>query len=388
MSKRSHNEGSVFEDKARGRWIAQVSAGYDEDGRRKRIRRRAKTKTAALQKLKELQRQVDDSVPTGSAAMTIADLLDFHLETVVMSKDPSPNTVDNYLWTHSHLKPALGRKKLTALTATDIERFLEHRRNNADLSKNSLQRLKSHLASAIEEAERRDWIHRNVARIARVPQSHTKQRRSLTPEQARQLLDAAAGHRLEAAILIGLTRGLRPGELLGLRWSDLDLDGTPPVMRIRMAIKREHNQLRLGEPKTTKSKRSLVIPDLAITALRRHRRVQNEERLRNGDVWHDLDLAFCTEIGTLIDPSNFRREFKKLTRAAGLGDWTPYEMRHSAASLLVAMGVQIEQIADLLGHKDATTLLGVYRHNIAHAVDAGSDSLGDAFSRVSSSGGD
>ena len=99
MSRRSNDEGSVFQDRSRGGWVAEVSAGYDEYGRRKRIRRRAKTKTAAVQKLKELQRQIDDGVPTGRAAMTIAELLDFHLETVVMSKDPSPNTVDNYRWT-------------------------------------------------------------------------------------------------------------------------------------------------------------------------------------------------------------------------------------------------------------------------------------------------
>jgi len=379
MTKRSHNQGTVFKDKSTGRWIAEASAGYDENGKRKRIRRKARTKTEAHQKLKEIQRQVDDGVPAGRADMTIAELLDFHLEFVVMSKDPSINTVDNYRWTHSHLKPALGRKKLTSLTAIDIERFLVHRRDNAGLSKNSLQRLKSHLASALEEAERRDWIHRNVARIARVPQSHTKQRRSLTPDQARQLLDIAQGHRLEAAILVGLTRGLRPGEILGLRWSDLDLDAPAPVMHIRQAIKREHNQLRLGEPKTPKSKRALIIPDVAVAALRSHRRRQNEERLRNGDVWHDLDLVFCTEIGTLIDPSNFRREFKKLTRIAGLGDWTPYEMRHSAVSLLAAAGVPIDQLADLAGHRDATTLLSVYRHDISPAVDAGAAVAADLF---------
>ena len=153
------------------------------------------------------------------------------------------------------------------------------------------------------------------------------------------------------------------------------------MLHIRQAIKRENNQLRLGEPKTAKSKRSLVIPEVAVVALRSHRRVQNEERLRNGDVWHELDLVFCTEIGTLIDPSNFRREFKKLTRTAGLGDWTPYEMRHSAASLLVAMGVPIEEVADLFGHKDATTLMSVYRHDIATAVDAGSTAIASALAK-------
>jgi len=143
MSKRSHNEGSVYFDKSRDCRAAEGSAGYDETGKRKRVVRRRKTKTAAVQALKELQRQVDDGVPTGSAATTISELLDFHLETVVMSKDPSINTVDNYRWTHSHLKPALGRKKLTALTAIDIERFLVQRRDNANLSKNATQQRSS-----------------------------------------------------------------------------------------------------------------------------------------------------------------------------------------------------------------------------------------------------
>ena len=379
MSKRSHHQGSVYQDSSTGRWVAEVSGGYNEAGKRIRIKRKCRTKTEATAKLKELQRQLDDGVPTGKANMTVSELLDFYLDTVVKSNDPSPNTVDNYLWSYNHLKPALGRKKITNLTAIDIERFLVGRRDNKNLSKNSLQRLKSHLTSALREAQRRDWIHRNVGDLARVPASHTKQRRSLTPDQASTLLDAAGGNRLEAAILVGLTRGLRPGEILGLRWQDLELDAAPPVMHIRQAIKREHNQLRLGEPKTPKSKRSLVLPEPALEALRQHRTRQNVERLANGDVWHDLDLVFCTEIGTLIDPSNFRREFKKLTSAAGLGDWTPYEMRHSAVSLLAAAGVPIDQLADLAGHRDATTLLSVYRHDIAPAVDAGAAVAANLF---------
>jgi len=105
-------QGTVFQDASTGRWVAEVSAGHDETGKRKRIRRKARTKTEALHKLKDMQRQVDDGVPTGRAAMTISELLDFFLDTVVMSRDPSVNTVDNYKWTCSHLKPELGRKKL------------------------------------------------------------------------------------------------------------------------------------------------------------------------------------------------------------------------------------------------------------------------------------
>jgi len=370
--KRSHGEGTVYQDNVTGRWIVEITDGRDENGKRRRIRRKRRTKTEAVAALRELQRQIDDGVPTGRVNMTVAELLDFYLETVVASNDPSPNTVDNYRWSFSHLKPALGHRHITALTATDVEQFLVSRRDDRNLSKNSLQRLRSHLAAALTEAERRDWVHRNVAQLARVPSSHTKELRSLTPEQARDLLDAADGHRFEAALVIGLTRGLRPGEILGIRWRDVELENEPPILRIRQAVKRENNRLRLGEPKTPKSKRTLVLPAAAVEALRQHRTRQNRERLSNGDVWQDNDLVFSTEIGTLVDPSNFRREFKKLTRTAGLGDWSPYELRHSAVSLLVAAGVPLDQVADLAGHKDAKTLLGVYRHQITEAIDAGS----------------
>ncbi|MBT6443653.1 MAG: hypothetical protein HOK58_01535 [Acidimicrobiaceae bacterium] len=125
--------------------------------------------------------QSDDGAPAVKANTRVAKLLNFYLDTVIKSSDPSPNTIDNYLWSHNHLKPALGRKRITDLTAIRIEWFLVGRRDNQGLSKNSLQRLKSHIASALREAQRRDWLHRNVADPVPVTGSHSKQRRSLTP---------------------------------------------------------------------------------------------------------------------------------------------------------------------------------------------------------------
>ena len=380
-NRRSHGEGSIYFDKTANRWVAAVTF-YDSTGERRRSKRKARTKSEAREKLRALQRQIEDSLPTGKANMTVAELLGFFVDTVVTSADPSPNTLDNYHWAiNKHLSPALGTKRVISLTAEDIERFLADRRKNHNLSKSSLSRLRSVLVAAIREAQRRDWVHRNVAELARVPASHTTKRRSLTMDEATALLSAAESHRFHAAILVGLTRGLRPGEILGLKWPDLELEREPCVMHVRRMLKREKNGLLFGEPKTPKSRRDLILPEPAVAALRQHRARQNEQRLASGNSWRDNELIFCTEIGTPIDPSNFRREFKKLTRAAGLGDRPPYELRHSAVSLLAAAGVPIDQLADLAGHTDATTLLQVYRHQVYPAVDAGAGIVSTMFER-------
>jgi integrase len=132
-------------------------------------------------------------------------------------------------------------------------------------------------------------------------------------------------------------------------------------------LKRERGQLLLGDPKTPTSRRALTMPAPAVAALRAHRAKQRQERLA-APVWEDNDLVFCTCVGTPLDPSNLRRGFSKLTRTAGLGHWHPHELRHSAASILSASGVPIEQIADVLGHAGTRTTAAVYRHLIEPTV--------------------
>ncbi|MHB8670803.1 MAG: site-specific integrase [Acidimicrobiales bacterium] len=196
----------------------------------------------------------------------------------------------------------------------------------------------------------------------------TTSRRTLTPVQARALLVAASEERLEALVVTGLMLGLGPGELTGLLWSDLDLEaGTLTVAR---SMKRERGSLRLGPVKRSRAgHRSIDLPIPVLDALRAHRTRQVSERLSAGPLWQDEGLVFCSEIGTALDPSNVRRTFDCVCRRAGLGHWTPYELRHSAASLLIDAGVPLEQVADLLGD-DPRTLLRHYRHRVRPTVDA------------------
>lgn len=201
-------------------------------------------------------------------------------------------------------------------------------------------------------------------------------------ERARAILAGKSAHRYGPLVTVGLMVGLRPGELCGLRWCDLEGierdDERAPILHVRQTLKREYDRsegkprevLRFGDAKTTKSHRSVGIPAPAVEAFLRQRRLQKLDRMA-ASRWTDLDLVFTTEVGTPINPSNLRRAVASLTRAAGLGEWHPNELRHSAASLLSAAGVPQHEVADLLGHVDGRMLDRHYRHRVQDAVTAG-----------------
>jgi integrase len=267
---------------------------------------------------------------------------------------------------------------MMAMSVDDVEAVLRSMAARG-LARNSVMRARAVLVLALTHAERRDLVVRNVARLAEMPVGATAPRegRSLTVEQARTLLDAAAGDRLEALWLCGLMLGLRPGELCGLLWEDVDLDAA--TLQVRRSLKNERAGLRLGEPKTRRSYRGLDLPPVVVEALRAHRARQAQERLFAGSAWVSSGLVFSTQVGTPVDPAHLRRSFSALTHRAGLGHWAPKELRHSAASLLSAAGVPLELIADVLGH-DGTRMTGaVYRHAVRPTVAAGAEAMQRLF---------
>lgn len=184
--------------------------------------------------------------------------------------------------------------------------------------------------------------------------------RSLTPVEAKALLGAARGDRLEALYVTMLSLGLRRGEALGLAWEDVDLD--KGILRVRQAVKLEGGRLVIGEVKTAGSRRSLNLPGRLVEVLRAHRLRQLEERLAAGERWHHQGLVFTTTVGTPIDPHNRRRSFVSLCKRAGLGHWHPHELRHSAASIMLAQGVPLEVVSDVLGHSSIRITKDVYGH--------------------------
>ncbi len=375
--RRGNGEGSIYFEAASDRWRAALTM---DDGRT--VRLSARTREEVASKLQALQADL----LTGRAALdrtqTVAGLLTYWLEEVLPARGSvhSTNTIDKHGHiVRKHLIPGLGKYRLADLKADHIERF--YRSKAERYARSTLVEMRTTLSLALTYAERHEMVGRNVARIAELP-AKTKpkaERRSLTHKEATALLQAVKDHRLEALVITAIMLGLRPGELLGLRWEDVDLDGG--VLHVRQTLKvtndpskpkGERQTLALGPTKTKASRRSLGLPTPVVAALRHHKGRQSAERLAAGPEWaNDLGLVFTTASGRPINPAGLRHYFERWGKAAGIGgDWKPYEMRHTAVSLLSDAGVPIEQIADLAGHTTTRMVETVYRHRVTPTVGA------------------
>lgn len=365
--KRGNGEGSIYLDRRRGAYRGAVAL---PDGSRRYVWGR--TRAEAAEALQKLQADVAAGLPTGDGDR-LEPFLQWWLGTLeakAVGRAKSVNTVDNAKWAvNAWIVPHLGKQRLRDLGPDDVERMLAAMAR-AGRSRRTIVRVRSYLGQALAVAERRGKVARNVARISELPATTPPaERRSLTSDEAKRVLKAADGDRLEALFVCALMVGLRSGELTGLRWDNIDLDAG--TLTVRSSLKRERGQLRLGDTKTARSRRTVELPKRALDSLRTHRSRQQLERFRAGCAWQKTDLVFSTEAGTPIDPSNLRRVTKCLCEAAGVPLVSPNELgRHSAASLLYDAGMPLEQIADLLGHSSTRMLEAHYRHAVRPSFGA------------------
>jgi integrase len=367
--KRGQGEGALYYSEARQRWIAMLDLGRGPDGRRRRVKMSGKTRAEVRRKLDEAQKAAAAGLNADDQRTTVAEFCAYWLENGIPTSAQSPNSIASIKWAvDKHIVPRVGQRRLRDLTADDVDKLMCDMAT-AGYSKHTMVRVHGELARILRFAERRGKVMRNVATLVDVPAGPKKRGRSLTVAPAKAVLKAAQDDRLEALYVTGLLMGLRPGELLGLPWAGVDFE--TERLRVSQSLKRENNKLLIGEPKTLRSRRTLDMPALVVRVLKAHRQRQQAERSNANSQWVETGLVFTSAVGTPIDPSNLRREFDKLTRKAGIGHWHPHELRHSAASLLSAAGVPIEQISDVLGHEGPRTTAAVYRHLVNPSVSAG-----------------
>jgi len=241
---------------------------------------------------------------------TVAEWLDHWLKTVVSGRVDSDNTVANYTTiVDVHLKSGLGGLVLARLTPEQVDDFLAAKAE-AGLSKSYVARMRNVLADALSHAERRRLVTWNVAKHSVMPKCNpAPERRSFTAAEARAILKAAKAERVHALVVAGLRVGLRPGELTGLLWEDIDLAAKPPTLAVTGSMRRRpDSSLYRGQVKrSTAGQRVAAIPPALRTALLDHRKRQAAERLAAGKRWHDQGLVFCSDVGTPLDPATSAR---------------------------------------------------------------------------------
>jgi integrase len=373
--RRGRGEDAIYR-RADGTWVGAIELPRHPDGRRNRKVVKAQTKKALQSRLKEARSLVDAGV-TGTAG-TFGSFLTEWLSTVVAAR-VGENTESNYRTiVDAHLIPGLGRIKLVHLTAEQIDRFLADKANGVGgpaYSRSTVTRMRTILVDALNHAVRRGLVPRNVAALSVMPKTRTaKARRSFTADQAKALMVAAKGDRLEALVVVGVHLALRPGELTGLIWSDIDLEGG--TLAVSGSIKRrpDNTCYRGAVKRSTAPERTLQIPTVVVQALREHQTRQKAERDAAGPDWQDNGLVFPTTVGTPLDPSNVRRTFARIGEKAGIGGAIPYLLRHTGVSLLIDHGATIEEVADLTG-SDPRTLYRHYRHRVRPVVSVAAERM-------------
>jgi integrase len=380
--RRASGEDSIYRDG--DRWRGAVSLGYGEHGNRVRKKVSGRTRAEVIEKLRNLRRQVDSGVVPDDR-LTVQAFLDRWL-TVNLPGTVAASTEDGYVDTvRLHLIPALGRKRLAKLTVADLDRLWKAKRD-AGYSSNSVRIIRTVLRRALGQAVREGIVSRNVASLSVAPRIRAKEGRTLTIDQARHLLDAAAGYRFEAAVVLALSYGMRRGEVLGLHWSALDWEAgtlrvTHGVRRVKDhdASSARRTRVVVTELKTPKSRRLLVLTPELVTKFRQHRVRQAEVQIAAGSLWQDFGLIFASEVGTPMDPDNFSHSFARLCQRAGLGHWHPHELRHSGASLMLAQGTPLHVVSEVLGHASIAVTKDVYGHLLEGDKRAAAESMSRAL---------
>jgi integrase len=300
-------------------------------------------------------------MPAADEELTVGAFLEAWL-TEVARVTVRPRTYVSYRYVVGlHLTPALGDLVLAALSPADVQAFL-NAKSTSGLSPRTVGYLRGVLRGALGHAERTDLVTRNVARLARPPRIPRRRVSPLSVEQVRTFVAAIAGDRLEALYLVALGVGLRQGEILGLRWSDVDLiEGT---LTVRHALARIEGRLVLVEPKSATSRRVVPLPAFVRNALVAHRAHQAQEPLplRPDPPDPFADLVFVTTHGTPLDGITITRRFQRILADAGLPRQRFHDLRHACASLLLAQGVPARVVMETLGHSEISLTLNTYSH--------------------------
>jgi integrase len=332
MAKRGHGEGSIYRRKD-GRWTAEFSL---EGGKSKFLY--GKTRKEVQEKLKtalyEQQRGMLITGPQQKVEQFLTHWLDD-----VHKPSVRPSTYERYKQiVRQHLIPAIGQYQLQKLSPQHLQAFYKQKLETG-LSPTTVICFHNLLHKALETAVRWNLIGRNPCDLVSPPSRKRFEMQPLTLPQIQQFLAAARGHRLEALFILALSTGMREGELLGLKWQDLDLEqGTLQVRRILIRI--PGKGFEEAEPKTEKGRRSIVLPAFTIEALKHHRLKQLEAKVKAGPAWQEHDYVFSTSVGTHLYPTHgLQVVLKSLLQKAGLPRIRFHDLRHSAATMLLGMKV-------------------------------------------------
>ena len=372
-----------IQKRSKDSWTVVVDMGRDPiRGKRRQVWRSVKgTKRDAQALLVQLLHQRDVGTEQLPGKVTVAEFFRRWLKEYAAS-NVAPATLLQYQWAaNRHIIPALGGLALTKLRPTHIQSLYTEKlqRGRADgrggLSAKSVLHIHRLLREVLAHAVRWQVLSWNADDAVAPPRAERCEPPMLSPEAARRLLAVAEDGSYGALVHVAVMTGMRRGEILGLRWEDVDLDGS--VLHVRQAAQWLPGKgWTFRQPKTAKSRRPIALAQPTVQVLRQHRLVQLEERLALGEAYADRDLVFATSVGAPIGNTGLRRVWKRIAKASGHLTLTFHDLRHLHASLLLLEGANPKVVSERLGHSSVSMTLDVYSHIMPNLQTEAAEGLG------------
>lgn len=376
MPKRSNGEGSITK-RADGRWEARYSAGYDASGKPIRRSVYGKSQQEVRKKLRDITRDIDNGTYTAPSKLTVSQWLDIWLSEYCGAIKPL--TLASYrVHVENHIKPALGRFKLTALTPHAVQTFInslskagapvdeqddEKKKGPKSLSPKSVKNLHAVLHKALKQAVIVGYIPRNPSDNVVLPRVERQETAFIDSDMIGPFLQAIDGHQYGLVYRFDLFTGLRQGEILGLPWDAVDFEKGAITVRQQLQKEKKKGGIYYLAPTKTSRVRQITVAPSVLAILQQQRQKQLRDRLKAGSAWENpWNLVFTNEIGGHLCAGTVYNHFKRLVKELGIPETRFHDMRHTFATLSLANGDDIKTVQNNVGHATAAFTLDVYGH--------------------------
>lgn len=368
--KRGHNEGSIKERKD-GRYEVRVTAGYDfETGKQKRISYYTRTKADAIQKLHEEEYKIHFQQQVDPTSTTFLDWLRLWLETYMKNTLKQSTYVSYRGYIENHIAPAFPTLKLKDLTTKLLQDFYNYKQSTEGLSPKTISNLHRCLHKAMKQAVLEHYIDYNPCDAVNLPRNEKPQIEIFTREQQQLLTYTSYQFRYGIFIRLVLATGIRMGELLGLRWEDIDFNKR--MLSIRRTLNRlpkvdydgigNSTEIVIQEPKTKNSIRSIPLISNIANELQQWKTVQKTDAMTAGDAYQDSGFLVTNPFGGYVEPRTFKDFYDEILNASGLGHHTFHALRHTFATRAMEQGMDAKTLSILLGHYSVAFTLDTYTH--------------------------
>jgi integrase len=395
--RRANGEGSIYQRASDGLWVGMAYV-YTTSGVRKRRPVYGHSFDEVRDKLDRLRGNSANGVAVPDRSATVGEYLEHWLARI--KEDKRATTWRGYeSAVRLHIIPVLGTKRLEKLTGADVRQLVavsrrkclccvnaydKHRPEEKKCcsvgkccrrhpSTRQIQYIHAVLRNALSSAMRDELVTRNVAKLVQIPSPRYKVGKGLKVAAVKRILRAAKDHRLYGLYVVAATLGLRRGELLGLRWEDLDLErGT---LTVAQTVQRVAGELLVDETKSEASDATVPLPKVTRRVLLEHLEAQEKERVDAGEIWHDHGLVFPTSVGTPMEPRSLNRHFDRIRAKAGLPGVRLHDFRHTVVSLLLELGTPPHVVMAIARHADIDVTMSIYAHTDLDAMREALDKI-------------